>query len=189
MRINIKSLITSVLCLILMILSSGMVFSGGGRHAEELVSEQSKPGLTINDKDKQTVSQAQQIIIPDKENTYDFYKESLAFNIAILALLVPLSSDIVSRITERYKSDIIIKKFLEEIIFKSQVVVLFINIIYLFIVIFFRLNNFIFLLVSGILLLVSIINLILFIGLFYKYATKWDFILKGLLNDAKTILK
>jgi hypothetical protein len=58
----------------------------------------------------------------------NFLSDVAAFEAAIIALAIPLSFEIVSRISERYQSDVVSRKFDQEKINKALPVVLVINI-------------------------------------------------------------
>jgi hypothetical protein len=58
----------------------------------------------------------------------NFLSDVAAFEAAIIALAIPLSFEIVSRISERYKSDVVSRKFDQERINKALPLVLVINI-------------------------------------------------------------
>lgn len=117
-----------------------------------------------------------------------FLSDVLAFQTALLALLIPLSFDVISRISDRYKSEIIIKRFQREPIFLSLTGTLIINITYMLFLRFFENNTQVFSEFSLFLALLSIIFLSLFLLLVSNY-TNISYIKKKLLRSASNVIK
>ena len=114
---------------------------------------------------------------------------------AIIAIAIPLSFEIVSRISERYQSEVISKNFFKEWYTKWLTRLLIIDIIFVIISRFFVSKNF----EKICWVLLAWINLLLFISIvfvfaFYiknlkKYISDPDFILKKLFKDAENAIK
>ncbi|MBP6913435.1 MAG: hypothetical protein KBC00_02390 [Candidatus Levybacteria bacterium] len=116
-------------------------------------------------------------------NMGGFLSDVLTFQTAILALLIPLSFDVISRISDRYNSEIIIKRFQKEPVFLFLIGILVSNILYMLFLRFFD-NSF--QILSGISLLLAVSSLVLlcfFLLLVSRY-TSISYIKKKLLNNA-----
>ena len=122
-------------------------------------------------------------------NLSDFLTDVLAYQTAILALLIPLSFDVVSRISDRYRSDVIIKRFQKEVPFLGLIAVLVVNITYILALRFFSVENIwansIVLFLTG----ASIGFMGWFFWLIFKYTSGTSFIKEQLINDARQLLK
>ena len=121
-------------------------------------------------------------------NMAGFLSDVLAFQTAILAILIPLSFDVISRISDRYKSEIIINRFQKERVFISLVVILIVNITYMIILKFFDNTTQLFSCLSLFLTLISIALLCLFLMLVINY-TRIPFIKKKLFASATNVIK
>lgn len=125
-----------------------------------------------------------------------FLSDVAAFEGAVIALAIPLSLEIISRISERYKSEVISKKFNKEWSVRLLPIFFFINIILVVTLRFFVNNNpdctawkilawvaFIFF------LFITVIFLFFFIPILKRYMTDPSFILERLYNEAEKFLK
>lgn len=122
------------------------------------------------------------------ESRGDFISDILAFQTAILVLLIPLSFDVISRISERYKSDVIIKHFQKEIIFRTLIFLLFMNIFFSLFLKFFFIENFYLVFCALLLAIASTVYIGLFFWLIMKYTTSIEYVKGKLLNEAQEIL-
>lgn len=127
--------------------------------------------------------------------TPDFLSDVAAFEAAVIALAIPLSLEMVSRISERYQSEVITKKFLQEWENKWLPILLIANIIVAVSLRFFvddKPTSDIWKILSWLtfagFLFITVV-LIKFFILLKKYITDMEFILKELLNEAEELLK
>lgn len=128
--------------------------------------------------------------------TADFLSDVAAFEAVVIAIAIPLSFEIVSRISERYRSEVISKKFVQEWAVQLLPTFLIFNIILAVALRFFVNSNptsivwkllawiaFIgFLIIAGILLFC-------FIPRLKHYMTESEFVLEELFNEAEKSLK
>ncbi len=123
-----------------------------------------------------------------------FIPQILAFEIAVIALSVPLSYQIVSRISERYNSDIISSKFLGELEIRIFPKYLIINIFLNATILIFPKEFYgsflkLFSLFLYFCFIISLIFLYKFINKLIKYVTSSDYILERMYTDAKKIFE
>ncbi len=149
--------------------------------------------LSLNQENRYTTNK-DSASIPVEENKKiprdlsDFVSDVLAFQTAILVLLIPLSFDVVSRISERYHSEIIISRFQGEWTFVSLVWILGINIALMIILRLFSIES---LFANTLIFLLAIASMILtgrFFWLVTRYAGSTKYIKERLLHDAKQFL-
>ena len=134
-------------------------------------------------------------LLPTPSPKPDFLSDVAAFEAAVIALAIPLSLDMVSRISERYQSEVITKRFLQEWSIKWLPRLLIINIIIAVSLRFFVDDN----PTSAIwkilswgtfsLFLFIIAVLIKFLYLLKKYLTDMEFVLTELFYEAEKLLK
>lgn len=124
-----------------------------------------------------------------------FLTDVATFEGVIIAIIIPLSFEMVSRISERYESEIIVRKFYSEKFISSFPVILIINIIMVISLIFLDdplhksiLWKIIFW-VTFILFLVVVLILMKFLNLLRRYITDTKFILNRLFDDAEKLFK
>lgn len=182
--------ITAFICSILLILVIFVVpriYAGGGSYEPISTSQSYRSNLNdemSNDiKSPNVVYKTIQTIQTD-----GFLSDVLAFQTALLALLIPLSFDVISRISDRYKSEIIIRRFQRERIFLSLTGTLIVNITYMLFLRFFNNSTQMFSVFSLFLALLSIVLLSLFLLLVSNY-TNISYIKKKLLRNATNVIK
>jgi hypothetical protein len=125
-----------------------------------------------------------------------FLSDIAAFEAVVIAIAIPLSLEIVSRISERYESEVISRRFLDHWSIKWLPILLIGNIIIAVVLRFFSSGDpktslwkvvawitlFAFLIMAGILLFG-------FIPTLKRYMTGIDFILEDLFDEAETLLQ
>jgi hypothetical protein len=127
--------------------------------------------------------------------TSNFLSDIAAFETGVIALAIPLSFDIVSRISERYQSEVITKRFIRAWEIKWLPILLIFNIITAVILRFFVDDN----PTSGLwkllawltffVFLIVVVALFSFFILLKKYMTDMEFILRELFDEAEELLK
>ncbi|HEX7017421.1 MAG TPA: hypothetical protein VF209_00740 [Patescibacteria group bacterium] len=123
--------------------------------------------------------------LPEKAS--GFISDALTVQTAILALLLPLSVDIVSRISDRYKSEIIMNRFIKEPFFRALAIILLLNITYLLFLSFFKVESFLLTGFSFLLSIASMVLLALFFNLILQYVRSPSFVKEQLFNEAEKI--
>lgn len=126
----------------------------------------------------------------------NFLSDIAAFEAAVIALAIPLSFEIVSRISERYQSDVISKRFVRERVIVILPIFMVINII-LAVSLRFCAGDTpsstlwkIFAWVTFIMFIViALIFIFSFIPRLKKYMTSSDFVTDGLFNDAEKAIR
>jgi Na+-transporting NADH:ubiquinone oxidoreductase subunit NqrB len=125
----------------------------------------------------------------------NFLSDVIAFEAAVVAIAIPLSFEIISRISERYQSQVITKKFNQEWEIKALPFIFIINIILAVGLNFFfsdhptsSLWKFAAWLVLILFLLASIIFCI-FIPKLHRYITNTEFLLHNIFVDAEKLFK
>lgn len=125
----------------------------------------------------------------------DFLSDVAAFEAVIIGLAVPLSLEIVSRISERYQSEVISKQFIQEWEIKWLPKFLIINIILAIVLRFFvtseqsSINWKILAWMTLIIFIVIAIIFVKFIKKLENYITDTEFILERLYDDAEELFK
>lgn len=125
-----------------------------------------------------------------------FLTDVAAFEGIILAIAIPLSLEIVSRVSERYQSEVISKKFIREWPIKLLPLLLIFNIFMAIALKFFMPNNptsanwklFAWITFAGFLIIASIF-LFGFIAKLKNYMADPEFILENLFNEAEKAIK
>lgn len=120
----------------------------------------------------------------------------ITFEAAVVAILIPLSLEMISKISERYKSKIITNLFMSHNVIKFLPFLLIINIIICISLKFFVNDEItlsipikIITLFVFILFFVISLSLLLFIEMLKKYLTKDDFIIKNLFKEVDDAIK
>jgi len=125
----------------------------------------------------------------------DFLSDIATIEAVMMGIAIPLSFDIISRISERFQSEVITKNFIKELEVKLLPLFLVINIILAITLRFFTKDiicSFFVKILFFILLLFFIIIFCIFIGFFNKvrkYAIDTEYILNKLYGHAKKIIK
>lgn len=118
----------------------------------------------------------------------DFISDALAFQTAILVLFIPLSMDVIARISDRYKSEIILRRFQREPVLKLLVPTLFINIVYILFLKYFNTSEAIFSQITLTLELISLFLLAMYIKCLLNY-TRISYIKEHIISEVKSILQ
>lgn len=128
--------------------------------------------------------------------TPDFLSDIAAFEAVVIALAIPLSFEIVSRISERYQSEVISRKFIQNWSIKLLPIFLIFNMIFSISLRFFINSNttsIIWKLLAWItfagFLIIAVIFLFGFIPKLKRYMTDSDYVLEELFNEAEKSLK
>ena len=150
---------------------------------EQNVDTATKPNLETKKNEEENIFSG------DKVKKKAFLSEFLALQTAILAFLIPLAFDVVTRISEKYKSEIVIKHFQREKIFLILIFVLFVNILYLLSLGFFEINVSVMSGISFFLTILSVFLLFGFLILLRSYSSSSKYIKEKLLNEAKKLIK
>ncbi len=124
-----------------------------------------------------------------------FLTDVAAFEGIILAIAIPLSLEIVSRVSERYQSEVISKRFIREWPIKLLPILLILNILMAVALKFFMPNNpttpvwklLAWITFAGFLIIASIF--FIFIAKLKRYMTDPEFVLDNLFNEAEKALK
>lgn len=183
---------TAFFCL-LVLLTSRVLASGGFTSISQSNSS-SEERNTLESPSATSSEQKNEVISSDSEsdptrNLSDFLTDVLSYQTAILALLIPLSFDVVSRISDRYRSEVIIKRFQKEVPFLGLIAVLVANITYILTLRFLSVESFGANLVVLFLTAASIGFMGWFFWLIFKYTSGTSFIKEKLINDARQLLK
>lgn len=125
----------------------------------------------------------------------DFLSDVAAFEAVVIGLAIPLSFEIVSRISERYKSEVITKRFIQEWSIQWLQGLLIFNIVLAVAMKFFVHDNptadtwkvFAWIAFGG--FLFTIVVLLLFLSRLKRYATDIKFVLNELFDEAEELLK
>lgn len=128
--------------------------------------------------------------------TPNFLSDIAAFEAVVIGLAIPLSFEIISRISERYQSEVITKRFLQDWEIRWLPIFLIVNIIIAISLRFFIPENFTYslwkilawLTFVGFLFIASIF-LFKFLPKLKRYMTDTDFILNELFNEAEKLFK
>lgn len=191
MRIK-YAVICTVLFFLIILFSSRVLASGGFTIITKSTTTQEGKGFVF----PSPISSEQKSQEPDSigecksnRNLSDFLTDVLAYQTAILALLIPLSFDVVSRISDRYRSEVIIKHFQKEKVFLGLIIVLAGNIFYMLMLRFFSIESWGYNSIALILTIVSMILMAAFFWLIFQYTSGISFIKERLLNEAKQLLK
>jgi len=128
--------------------------------------------------------------------TQNFLSDIAAFEAVVIGLAIPLSFEIVSRISERYQSEVITKKFLQNWEIKLLPIFLILNIISAIALRFFVPDNPVgttwkisaWITFTGFLFIAGIF-LFKFLPKLKHYMTDTDFILNNLFNEAEKLFK
>lgn len=174
-------------------LSSGVYASGGFDNLSDLPSSEV---ITQYDEIKNTTTGNEGNLVIGEENgskktrdLSEFLTDVLTYQTAILVLLIPLSFDVVSRISDRYRSEVIIKRFQSEWAFQSLIGVLVFNVFYILVLRFLSVENFWWNSIAMLLTVVSMLLMGKFFLLIFQYTSGTSFIKEKLINDAKQLLK
>lgn len=178
--------VISIILFLLIIFSPIKIFADGGNFKVNVEEIPLKNSVIQNSDIKNKPNLISELKVPP--NMAGFLSDVLAFQTAILAILIPLSFDVISRISDRYKSEIIINRFQKERVFISLVVILIVNITYMIILKFFDNSTQLFSCLSLFLALISIVLLCLFLMLVINY-TRISFIKKKLFTSATNVIK
>ena len=134
--------------------------------------------------------------ILDYHISIDIIADYLTFEAAILAIVIPLSIDIVTRLSERFKTDIITKQFFNERKYKNLLIILFFSIVYsVSIRIIIRdddidtFSEAIFAFIGYLLFISAIIIFWFYIKLIMSYVRNMDKRMEKLFSDVENILK
>lgn len=192
MRMKYVVIGTAFFCL-LVLLTSRVLASGGFTSISQLNSL-SEERITLESPSPTSSEQKNKVISSGSEsdptrNLSDFLTDVLAYQTAILALLIPLSFDVVSRISDRYRSEVIIKRFQKEVPFLGLIAVLVANITYILTLRFLSVESFWANSVVLFLTAASIGFMGWFFWLIFKYTSGTSFIKEKLINDARQLLK
>ncbi|AFZ22423.1 hypothetical protein Cylst_0041 [Cylindrospermum stagnale PCC 7417] len=124
-----------------------------------------------------------------------FLSDVVAFQGAIIAIAIPLSLEIISRISERYQSGVITKKFSQEWVIKRLPIILVIDIISAISLKFFVYNDSVSSTLGKIiawitfgLFLITVVLLKLFFDILRRYITDTTFLLDELFKDMEELL-
>lgn len=178
----------------MLVLLTSRVFASGGFAAVSQSSSFSQekknlePSSPLPSEQKNKVTSVDKKSMPSR-NLSDFLTDVLAYQTAILALLIPLSFDVVSRISDRYRSEVIIKRFQKEVPFLGLIMVLVANITYILTLRFLSVESY---WANSIVLLLTAASIGFmgwFFWLIFKYTSGTSFIKEKLINDAKQLLK
>lgn len=124
-----------------------------------------------------------------------FLSDIAAFEAVIIGLAIPLSIEIVSRISERYQSEVISKQFIQEWEIKWLPKFLMVNIVLAIVLRFFEQDgqaSTMWKISAWIILVLFLVIAIIFIKFIKKlenYMTNTDFILERLYGEAEKLLK
>jgi len=125
----------------------------------------------------------------------DFLSDVAAFEAVVIGLAIPLSFEIVSRISERYKSEVITKRFLQEWTSRWLQVLLLANIVLTVCLKFFVRDDstgdawkiFAWITFAG--FLFTTVVFLMFLRRLKLYASDTEFVLNELFNDAEQFFK
>jgi len=128
--------------------------------------------------------------------TPDFLSDVATFEAVVIGLAIPLSFEIVSRISERYQSEVITKKFIQNWEIKWLPVFLIANIVMAIALRFFVHDNLVWIMWK-ILAWITFIGFLFIAGIFLfkflpklkRYMTDTNFILNEFFNEAEKLLK
>lgn len=139
-----------------------------------------------------------EILLPviDFTPTPNFLSDIAAFEAVVIGLAIPLSFEIVSRISERYQSKVITKKFIQNWEIKWLPVFLIVNIIIAITLRFFVRDNPVWT-TWKILAWITFVGFLFIAGIFLfkflpklkRYMTDTNFILDELFNEAEKLFK
>lgn len=124
-----------------------------------------------------------------KENHKDFYSDLLAYQVAILTLLLPISFEITSRFSDRYNSDKLSKRFLNEPLVLSMILFSFFNLLWLISARFFANQSLSILTLTHIFALISALLFSSFLYLVTQYGSNIEFVKRKIFLDAQSITK
>lgn len=131
-----------------------------------------------------------QLSVLSQELDSSFLSDVAALEGVLLAVSLPISLDLVSRISGRYKSQEITKIFAKENLYKSLKILLPINIIIAIVLQFYKIESPSCLYIVMSFLIVSLIIFMFFIKLVESYSTSSDKLFLGRFNsDLNKILK
>lgn len=185
-----------VICLfilfVLFIYFPKIIYSDGGgagnNVAQESANDESDESLDFME-NVEEVSESKRDRIINENNFFQvessFVSDILAVETALLAFLIPLSFDIITRVSDKYNSRTIAKQFKNEPFFRMLLYLLFGNVVFLVLLSFFDVANKALLFLAGVSVLFTLFFLFKFLQLLFSYTTDTKYLRRKFLSNAQ----